>query len=148
LVYPCFCSRKDILRAASAPHEGEEGPRYPGTCRDLTPAERAARVAAGRASALRLRTDDEPVRFDDPLQGQVALRAGGDFVVPRSDGQFGYQLAVGVDDAAMGIAEVVRGDDLVGSTPRQLLLYRSLGLVPPRRFVHLPLVLGPDGQRL
>ncbi len=144
--YPCFCTRGE-LRSASAPH-GREAV-YPGTCRNLTAAEAALRSKTRRPS-LRLRVPDRDIRFTDlhfgPYRENLA-RSCGDFVLRRSDGLFAYQLAVVVDDAAMGITEVVRGADLLSSTPRQLYLYELLGLDPPR-FRHIPLVLAPDGRRL
>jgi glutamyl-tRNA synthetase len=127
--YPCFCTRAEIREAVSAPH-GPVG-AYPGTCRELSAAERAEREAAGRPPALRVRTDGE---VDD-------------FVVRRGDGAFAYNLAVVVDDAGMGVDQVVRGADLADSTPRQTWLARVLGLQVPE-YVHVPLVLGPDGTRL
>ncbi|MEA2431970.1 MAG: glutamyl-tRNA synthetase [Thermoleophilaceae bacterium] len=127
--YPCFCSRAEIREAASAPH-GPVG-AYPGTCRELTAAERAEREAAGRPLALRARADGE---VDD-------------FVVRRGDGAFAYNLAVVVDDAEMGVDQVVRGDDLADSIPRQAWLGRALELPEPE-YVHVPLVLGADGARL
>jgi glutamyl-tRNA synthetase len=127
--YPCFCTRAEIREAASAPH-GPVG-AYPGTCRELSERERAEREAAGRPPALRVRAD-----------GSVD-----DFVVRRGDGAFAYNLAVVVDDAEMGVDQVVRGDDLADSTPRQVWLGRALGLAVPD-YVHVPLVLGPDGARL
>lgn len=145
-VYPCTCTRGDIERAASAPHLEHEGPVYPGTCA----VRRAADAEAlNRPYAWRFRVDESPT-FDDVFLGptHVDLRqVGGDFVVWKSLGTPAYQLAVVVDDAAMGVTEVIRGDDLVPSTPRQLLLYDALGLTPPR-FAHVPLVVGPDGRRL
>jgi glutamyl-tRNA synthetase len=147
LVYPCTCSRGDIERAASAPHPEHEGPAYPGTCAGRRAAD-AARLA-GRPYVWRFRVGECPWDFTDGFRGltHVDLRqAGGDFVVWKSAGTPAYQLAVVVDDAQC-VTEVVRGDDLVPSTPRQLLLYRALGLEPPR-FVHVPLVVGPDGRRL
>lgn len=147
--YRCYCSRAEVARAAGAPHPGEEGPRYPGTCRTLSPAA-AARAAAGRQPAWRFRTEPGPVPFTDLLAGPRALDPGartGDFVVWRADGVAAYQLAVVVDDAAMGVTHVLRGDDLLDSTPRQILLYRALGLEPPQ-FAHVPLLVGPDGGRL
>jgi glutamyl-tRNA synthetase len=149
LAYPCFCSRAEIAQAAQAPHASDEGPRYPGTCRGLTPAERAAR-AARRPPAWRFLVPEGPVAFEDGVHGPCAFDVSatvGDFVVMRADGVPAYQLAVAVDDLAMGITEVVRGDDLLPSTARQLLLYRALGHEPPR-FAHVPLVVGPDGERL
>jgi glutamyl-tRNA synthetase len=127
LVYACDCSRADIARAASAPHPGEELV-YPGTCRGLDPGR-----AMKRAPALRVIAPDVSVAYD--------------FVLRRGDGVFAYQLAVAVDDLAMGITDVVRGADLVSSTPRQLWLMSELGGRPPR-FTHVPLVVAPDGARL
>jgi glutamyl-tRNA synthetase len=148
-VYPCFCSRAEIASASQAPHAGEEGPRYPGTCRGLGSAEVAARRAR-RPPAWRFRVEGGPVRFEDGVHGACAFDVGaevGDFVVARADGIAAYQLAVVVDDAAMEVGEVVRGDDLLSSTARQLLLYEALGAAPPR-FAHVPLVAGEDGERL
>jgi glutamyl-tRNA synthetase len=148
LVYPCTCSRSDIEQAASAPHPDHEGPAYPGTC-----AHRRADSAgdlAGRPYAWRFRVGQRSPEFVDGLRGRTAINlceAGGDFVVWKSAGTPAYQLAVVVDDADLGVTEVVRGDDLVPSTPRQLLLYEALGLQPPA-FAHVPLVVGPDGRRL
>jgi glutamyl-tRNA synthetase len=148
LVYPCTCTRSDVERAASAPHLEHEGPIYPGTCAGRHAADAAA--LGDRPYCWRMRTADAVVSFDDALRGltTLALRdLGGDFVVWKSAGTPAYQLAVVVDDAAQGVTEVLRGDDLVPSTPRQLLLYRALELTPPR-FVHVPLVVGRDGRRL
>ena len=150
LVYPCFCTRAE-LHAASAPHREDGQVVYPGTCRGLT-AEQAAERArrTGRAPALRLWVPEEEITFTDGPMGEYRewLPADcGDFLLRRSDGIFAYQLAVVVDDAAMGVTEVVRGADLLASTPRQLLLYRLLGLEAPA-FYHFPLLLGSDGQRL
>ena len=144
LVYPCTCTRAELARAASAPHAGEEGPRYPGTCRD--PRNRRP----DRPAALRLRVPSRAVTFRDALHGTITEdveQTVGDFVLRRADGVASYQLAVIVDDVAMGIDEVVRGDDLVASTARQVLLAELLGARAPM-FLHLPLVLGPDGTRL
>jgi glutamyl-tRNA synthetase len=146
------CSRRDIAAAASAPHAGEEGPRYPGSCRARTIdawTPEVARGLVGRA-AVRLRTDPGEECFDDAVQGRCcADPAGetGDFVVRRKDGAPAYQLAVVVDDAAMSISHVVRGADLLSSTARQLLLFRLLDAAPPA-YLHVPLLLGPDGERL
>jgi glutamyl-tRNA synthetase len=149
-VYPCFCTRAEIARAASAPHGlSEEGPRYPGTCAGLSSTEIAERSRT-RTPAYRFRTQPGEVRFMDGLQGpcsQDVAAVVGDFVVRRNDGVASYQLAVVVDDAASGITHVLRGDDLLSSTPRQLLLYAALGLPAPE-FFHVPLVLGEDGKRL
>ncbi len=152
LAYPCTCSRKDAAAAASAPHAGEEGPRYPGTCRGRWPDYAAAQAALppGRSPAWRLRAADREVCFDDGFHGRQCgnvARSCGDFAFARAADGAGYQLAVVVDDAAMGVTEVVRGDDLLPSTHRQLLLYEALGLPAPR-FVHVPLVVGPDARRL
>ena len=150
LAYPCFCSRAEVAAAALAPHgPGDDGPRYQGSCRDLSAAGRAER-ARHRAPAWRFRVPGGPVGFDDGLRGPCSVDVGaevGDFVVARADGIPSYQLAVVVDDAAMGVTDVVRGDDLLPSTARQILLYRALGREPPR-FAHVPLVVGPDGERL
>ena len=149
-VYPCFCSRRDIAAAASAPQVPGDELAYPGTCRDLTEADASARMAAGASHAFRFRVDAAALEpFDDLVRGRVVPDAGsiGDFVVRRADGVPAYQLAVVVDDIAMGIGEVVRGGDLLGSTPRQILLYRALGASLPA-FAHVPLLLGEDGVRL
>lgn len=144
--FRCWCSRAEVARAAAAPHgPADDGPRYPGTCRArTTPPPR------DRRPSVRLRVDPEEVTFVDGVHGATVedvTTTVGDFVIRRADGIPAYQLAVVVDDAAMGITDVVRGDDLLGSTARQLLLYRALGATPPR-FAHVPLVLGPDGARL
>jgi glutamyl-tRNA synthetase len=151
-LFECECSRKDIAAAASAPHAGEEGPRYPGTCRARAVGPEVADPAGharGRA-ALRFRVEPGEVCFDDLLQGRCCsdpAAEAGDFVVRRKDGVASYQLAVVVDDAAMEITHVVRGADLLSSTARQLLLFRALDLPAPV-FMHVPLMLGPDGERL
>jgi glutamyl-tRNA synthetase len=148
LVYPCTCSRADIERAASAPHSDHEGPAYPGTCSGRRVADAAA--LGNRPFAWRLRLEQAPWEFMDGFRGltQIDLNTvGGEFVVWKSAGTPAYQLAVVVDDAAQGVTEVIRGDDLVPSTPRQLLLYRALQLGPPS-FTHVPLAVGPDGRRL
>ena len=148
LVYPCFCSRAQ-LHAASAPHTSDGNVVYPGTCRDLTPAQIAEKRRV-KAPAYRLRVPDEVITFRDGCMGlhsENLLWDCGDFYLRRADGVFAYQLAVVVDDALMGVDEVVRGSDLLSSTPRQLWLYRELGLTAPK-FYHLPLLLAPDGRRL
>jgi glutamyl-tRNA synthetase len=148
LVYPCTCTRSDVEQAASAPHLDHEGPVYPGTCSWRKVGDAAA--LRDRPYCWRFRGGPEVVEFDDGFRGRARLtlpEVGGDFVVWKSAGTPAYQLAVVVDDAAMGITEVVRGDDLLPSTPRQMALYRALGLTPPG-FVHVPLVVGPDGRRL
>ncbi len=151
LVYPCYCSRAEVARAASAPQEaGDEGPRYPGTCRDLSPAERRAREAAGRRPSLRFRAPDRLIQFTDLVAGPVAQNVAqtvGDFIVLRSDGIPAYQLAVVVDDGLMGITQVIRGADLLSSTARQIALFEALGFVLPT-FGHVPLVIDKQGARL
>jgi glutamyl-Q tRNA(Asp) synthetase len=140
--YPCRCSR--ALLAASFAEAGAE-PVYPGTCRD-DPAARAS----GHALRYRIAEAEPPVRFEDLLQGSVSedcQREAGDFVIRRRDGYFAYHLAVVVDDALQGISEVVRGADLLSSTPRQILLQRSLGYRTPA-YAHLPLLTEPDGRKL
>lgn len=150
LVYPCYCSRAEIARAASAPH-GDEGPRYPGTCRHLSEARRKHLEAAGRRPSLRFRVDDERVvSFRDLVAGQVSQhvqQSVGDFILRRSDGIFAYQFAVVVDDGLMRINQVVRGADLLSSTARQVMLFEALGFPVPA-FAHVPLWLDSTGQRL
>jgi len=150
LAYPCFCSRAEIALASQAPHgPSDEGPRYPGTCGRLGADEARAR-AETRRPAWRLRAPAAAVTFDDGVHGPQRFDVAGtvgDFVVMRADGVAAYQLAVAVDDAAMAVTEVVRGDDLLPSTARQLLVLRALGLAAPR-YGHVPLLLGEDGQRL
>lgn len=148
LVYPCFCTRAQ-LHAASAPHREDGQAIYPGTCRDL-PTDQAEKRAKIRPFAYRLRVPDREIPFEDGHLGPYAenlARDCGDFLLRRSDGLWAYQLAVVVDDAAMSITQVVRGSDLLSSTPRQLYLYELLGLKPPK-FYHVPLLLSPDGRRL
>jgi glutamyl-tRNA synthetase len=150
LVYPCYCTRREIRAeieaAPSAPHVHLPDGAYPGTCRDLSDAERARREREGRRPALRLRADGETVAFVDGIAGPYAGRVD-DVVLARADGVPAYNLAVVVDDAAQGVTQVVRGDDLLSSTPRQLHLQRLLGLAAPE-YLHVPLVLGDDDQRL
>ena len=144
--YECFCTRAEV-RAASAPHGPE--PVYPGTCRDLSEAERRDRRAAGRRTALRLRVEPEVLAFVDLVHGRVEqdVAAGGDFIVRRADGLHAYQLAVVVDDGAIGVTHVLRGDDLLSSTPRQMLLQHLLALPTPV-YAHVPLLRAPTGERL
>ena len=146
LLYPCYCTRAEIRAAVSAPHGISASDRYPGTCRELTAAGRADREATGRPPALRVRSGDVRISFEDRLLGHFK-EVVDDFVVRRNDGTPSYQLAVVVDDAAQGVGEVVRGADLADSTPRQILLSRLLRLPEPT-YAHVPLVLGPDGRRL
>jgi glutamyl-tRNA synthetase len=138
-VYPCTCSRKDIAGVASAPH-GDLGPLYPGTCREHP-------THPDRPASLRFKQAGPAPGFVDLLQGVYPHPVADDFVLRRADGMFAYQLAVVVDDIAMGISEVVRGDDLLSSTPRQLTLYSALAAAAPS-FVHVPLMLDVDGRRL
>jgi glutamyl-tRNA synthetase len=146
-VYPCWCTRAEIRAAAEAPHGPLPDGAYPGTCRRLTAEQRARRERdAGRPPSLRLDAQGEALAFDDRLHGRAEGTVD-DFVLWRWDGTPAYNLAVVVDDADQGIEEVVRGGDLIDSTPRQLLLYRLLGLPAPAH-AHVPLVLGPDGDRL
>jgi len=146
LLYPCYCTRREVRAAVSAPHGPSPEGAYPGTCRDLTAAERAAREAEGRRPSWRVRARGERVEVVDRLRGRFAGVID-DFVVRRADGAPAYQVAVVVDDHDQGVAEVVRGDDLLDTTPRQVWLARRLGLTVPG-YAHVPLVLGPDGQRL
>lgn len=149
-VFPCFCSRKDVQRAASAPHGGG-GAIYPGNCRRLDASVvETRRVATGRQPSWRFLAVGEEVEFKDRISGpfsQNLAREVGDFVVRRSDGLFAYQLAVVVDDALMGVTDVVRGADLLDSTPRQIALFHELGLPVPR-FWHLPLMRDESGRRM
>jgi len=144
--YPCFCTRAEIREASSAPHGALPEGAYPGTCRALTAAERADRERSGRPPALRVAAGAAVVAFEDRLAGPCEGVVD-DFVIRRNDGAWAYNLAVVVDDGAQGVEEVVRGDDLLDSTPRQLWLARHLGLADPA-YAHVPLVLGPDGARL
>lgn len=147
-VYPCFCSRKDV-RLAAAPHEEDRAALYPGTCRDLSP-EEAAERAKRRAPAWRLRLEDETVSFSDVLRGDFSceiLREYGDFPIRRADGVYCYQFTAALDDALMGVGEVVRSRDLLSSTPWQVYIQRLFGFAPPR-FVHIPLLLDEDGKRM
>jgi glutamyl-tRNA synthetase len=167
LAYPCVCSRSDIEAVQSAPHEGEQL-RYPGTCRDRfaswedacaamdAPLQRTANYQLPTTNSLRIpcwrfRTpEDSHVSFDDVFAGRYEMDVWeklGDFPLARDEKGGGYAIAVTVDDAAMGVTEVVRGDDLLPATPPQILLYHALGLREPA-FFHVPLVVGPDGRRL
>jgi glutamyl-tRNA synthetase len=155
-VYPCTCSRADVERAASAPHAADEGPTYPGTCSHRSAADAIALREQNRPFAWRFRVPNGPVAWDDLFLGPTRLdpsRLGGDFIVAREGSSAGagagysYQLAVVADDDAMGVNQVVRGDDLVPSTPRQILLFHRLGRPVPT-FGHVPLAIDPDGRRL
>ena len=155
-VYPCTCSRTDVAAAASAPHIGQEGPIYPGTCagRRVADAALLTRSVSEGLSALpfawRFRTTNMPRQFDDLVAGPQSCNVAaelGDYVIAKADGSPAYQLAVVVDDHAMGVTEVLRGDDLLPSAFRQLELYEFFGWQTPQ-FAHVPLVVGPDGRRL
>jgi glutamyl-tRNA synthetase len=150
--YPCICTRKEVELAASAPHAEDGSSVYPGTCRDRFKSVKEATQLAGRAPAIRFRAPNEGIAFEDKFAGMQCynvLGELGDFVIAKADQTPAYQLAVVVDDADMGVTEIVRGNDLLDSTPRQILLYQALGLsdrIP--HYWHLPLVIGPDGKRL
>ncbi len=147
-LFPCFCSRGE-LHAADAPHLSDGRYRYPGTCRNLTQEEIAIKKFI-RPPAMRVRVNDEPISFTDGHYGAktyVLEEDSGDFIVQRSDGVFAYHLAVVVDDALMGVTEIVRGRDLLDSVPVQLYLYKLLGFTPPR-YCHIPLLVDKDGRRL
>jgi len=149
-IYPCVCSRGDLAAAQSAPHEGDAELRYPCTCRGRFASALEAQQVSGKAPAWRVRVADGPVEFDDLLYGRQSIDVQGtigDFVVAKTPDNPAYQLAVVADDIAMGVTEVVRGDDLIPSTARQIMLYRILGATPPR-YGHVPLVVGSDGKRL
>jgi glutamyl-tRNA synthetase len=149
-IYPCVCTRGDIAAAQSAPNEGEAELRYPGTCRGKFSEEAQAQTASGRTPAWRLKVAPGDVSFNDLVSGEQHIDVAetvGDFVVAKAPDNPAYQLAVVADDIAMGVTEVVRGDDLIPSTARQILLYRLLGAELPR-YAHVPLVVGPDGKRL
>lgn len=144
--YPCFCTRAEVLAAATAPHGGGVEAPYPGTCAQLAPSEARARVEAGEPHCIRVRAEGVRVGFDDLLLGHVAAHVD-DFIVRRRDGVPAYNLASPVDEADLAIGEVVRGSDLAPTTPRQIWIAEQLDLHVPR-FAHVPLVLGPDGARL
>lgn len=144
--YRCFCATTTLDSARAAAIAAGQVPRYPGTCRAVSPADAEARAAAGEPFAIRFRVPDDPaVTFDDQVRGPIAIETSmlGDFVLLRQTGLPAYNFAVVVDDALMGITDVVRGEDHISNTPRQVLLYRALGLEPPR-FAHVSLVMGPD----
>lgn len=148
LLYPCFCSRAD-LHAAQAPHVSDGAYVYAGTCRSLGKSE-CEELSKHKIPATRIRVPNKTYAFEDKVYGQTSQnlsKSCGDFIVQRADGVFAYQLAVVVDDADMGVTEVVRGSDLLSSTPRQLYLQDMLGLSHPT-YAHLPLLVAPDGRRL
>lgn len=147
LIYPCFCTRAD-LHAASAPHQGQRS-IYAGTCRGLSEAERTQKAMA-KAPAMRLNVPDESVSFHDAIQGSCSMNLAsecGDFIIRRFDGTYAYQLAVVVDDAEQGITSVVRGVDLLDSTPQQIYLQSLLCLSHPE-YAHVPLIVDEEGRRL
>ena len=150
--YPCFCTRREILAdaeaASRAPHPASHSPAfaYAGTCRDLSSLARSEREATGRRPTLRVRGEGRTFRFVDAVVGEFE-GAIDDFVVRRSDGVPAYNLAVVVDDHDQGIGQVVRGDDLLGTTPRQLFISELLGQPSPSH-AHIPLVLDASGERL
>jgi len=148
LIYPCFCTRAQ-LHAAIAPNLGDREPVYSRACANLS-AEEIAERAKARRPAMRLRVPDEVISFEDGHFGAVSehlARDCGDYIVRRSDGLFGYQLAVVVDDALSGVTEIVRGRDILFSTPRQIHLQRTLGYDTPR-YAHIPLLMDAHGRRL
>ena len=157
LGYPCYCTRKELRELASAPHlgvgndgVGDLGATYPGTCRDLTEEERAGLEKQGRRACIRLRYPARDMEIMDLALGRCVFKgenSGGDFALRRSDGVFAYQLAVSVDDAAMGVTQVVRGRDILASTPRQVYLLGLLGGAIPE-YAHVPLILDAEGERL
>lgn len=150
LAYPCVCSRGDIRRAQSAPHAEDFREVYPGTCRGRYQSVAEAERASGKPAGVRFRVPAGNVRFEDRVAGtfeQDVEREVGDFLIAKRDGAPAYQLAVVVDDHAQGVTQVVRGDDLLDSTPRQLLLHRAFGFRPPE-YAHVPLVVDDHGQRL
>ena len=144
LIYECYCSRRDIIQAPRATHAPEGA--YPGTCRNLTTVERDTRRRAGRPPALRLRAETDEFTVTDLVHGSYTGVVD-DFVLRRGDGVPAYNLAVVVDDGAQGIDQVVRGDDLLSSSPRQAYLGQLLGYPRPV-YAHVPLVLNADGKRL
>lgn len=153
LAYPCVCTRREAALAASAPHAEDGASIYPGICRGRFASVADARRLSGRNPTIRFHVPEKPIEFHDAFRGPVRFfnvqAQLGDFVIAKSDGTAAYQLAVVVDDAEMNVTQVIRGDDLVESTARQMLLYRALGMeekIPC--YTHLPLVLGPDGRRL
>ncbi len=148
LVYPCFCSRQDV-RLAAAPHAEDRAAVYPGTCRALGEAEIAERMKR-RAPAWRLRVPDETIRFCDRLCGPQRFelaRELGDFPIRRADGVYCYQFTTALDDALMGVSEVVRSRDLLASAPWQICVQRLLGFEPPE-FAHIPMLLDGEGRRM
>ncbi len=150
LAYPCFCTPEELEADRAAQEAAKQPPRYVGRCATLTPAERESRVAEGRPAALRFRVPAEVVAFDDLVRGRVEIdtfNLGGDFVIVRGDGTPLYHFTVVVDDAAMAISHVIRGEDHLSNTPKHILLFRALGYPVPA-FAHLPLILNPDRTKM
>ncbi len=150
MIYPCTCSRKQIEQVQAAPHGNEHELRYPGTCRPLSTSGFLP-PPADKSIAWRLVVSEQPVEFDDQVHGHQVIniqKEVGDFVVSTKEGLPAYQLAVVVDDFKQKVSHIVRGDDLLPSTGRQILIYRMLGLSPLPHYYHLPIVCGPDGRRL
>jgi glutamyl-tRNA synthetase len=146
LVYPCYCTRREILESTQAPHGPTIEGAYAGTCRDLSTHERAEREQNGRPPSWRLRTNNEQYIVDDVIAGPTPTVVD-DMVLLRNDGVPAYNLAVVVDDAAQGVTQIVRGDDLLLGSGRHIHLQKLLGYLTPQ-YVHVPLVVGPDGERL
>lgn len=149
-LYKCFCTRKELRMLANAPHVGDIGAPYPGTCRDLPPEKVAENIRQGKAWSQRFRCVGEQICFNDLIQGTMSYSntdIGGDFALQRSDGVYAYQLACAVDDGLYGINQVIRGRDLLPSAARQILLLKALGLTVPQ-YGHLPLLLDELGERL
>lgn len=148
--YPCFCTRKELRQLAAAPHLDDAGAPYPGTCRNLGKEHIGALIRSGRRASIRLRCPETPISFTDLLLGPQTFfltDCGGDFALRRSDGVVAYQLAVAVDDALMGVTQVVRGRDILPSTARQIALLHILGYGAPS-YAHVPLLLDEEGERL
>jgi glutamyl-tRNA synthetase len=152
LAYPCICSRREVEQAASAPHAEDGAAIYPGTCRGTFDSVAAARLAAGREPAIRFRVPSGEVLWTDQIRGPMRCnveRELGDFVILKADGTAAYQVAVVADDVQSGITHIVRGDDLIDSAPRQILIYQALGWAQQiPQYFHLPLIIGEDGRRL
>ena len=146
LVYPCYCTRREILESTQAPHGPSIEGAYAGTCRDLSSRDRSERERSGRPPSWRLRTNNEKYIVDDVVAGPTATVID-DMVLLRNDGVPAYNLAVVVDDAAQGVTQIVRGDDLLHGTGRHIHLQKLLGYPTPQ-YVHVPLVVGPDRERL
>lgn len=151
-VYPCTCTRSEIALASGGREEPDQAAFYPGTCRGRFAAAAEARSATGREAAMRFTVPEREICFDDSFIGRQCFfgqRDIGDFVVRKSDGEWGYQLANVIDDAEADVTHIVRGEDLLASAPRQILIYEALGLLPKRpQYTHLPLVVGQDGRKL